>query len=325
MPWAWPQPTEVSRARDKVLQAEKVYAEAVEAQATNDFELATKKSEQARALLEEARGYFEKADVESHGTPEEAVDYVRLLNRLGDFDLAEKVLIPVLQRYPDKGELWLALGQVLSGMGEKRFGDAIQALQRATETVAEDSASSTAFASLGLQYFRQNLYDMAVESANKALEFNPNQSAAKMILAGIDLRNGKVVEAAAVFDQQSENPQAIAAIQVILPQALEAFDTVRQWFPDTAENHFAFARLLIRANRMQECAMALERSLQLDPSNYMAWNMAGGVYHQLNQIDRAIAAYRKSLEIKPDQDRTRQVIQQLEGQARQPSAQPNLP
>ena len=97
-------------------------------------------------------------------------------------------------------------------------------------------------------------------------------------------------------------------MQTRLPKALASFDRRGNWFPDTAENHYSYDKLLVRTGRYTDALLPLERSLRLDPDQYTAWNMLGGIKRSIGDVAGAVTAYEKSLELKADQPRTIEVL-----------------
>ena len=285
---------------------------AVHAHARGDGDAAQRHQVKAAEALARARALFAKT---AAARPDD-VDVLRkcatVLSQCGDTDLAAEAFEHAVTLAPDDAGLWLGLGQALSTLGHGRAAEAVEALRHALDAGADSAATANALASLGAVYRREGLHDLARQSYAKALEAGEDNVAAKLGLAGYKLRDGDVRACSDDLDAlQPLAPEYAMQLPGLLADALEGFEDARRWFPDTAGNHMAFAKLLVRASRLSEGLAAAERAAVLDASDYITWNFVGGIARQLGDVDRARRAYERSLELKPDQPRTLEALEAL--------------
>lgn len=263
------------------------------------------------ALLEQ------QAAFESQTKPlnrNDAAAYAAVLRALGDFDLEVDLWRGVTARQPDDAEAWVALGRAGFSAGPAYSDEAFDAFRRAVALAPAAGTLADAHNGLGYAYYRAGLYPLAAEAFDAALAADAKHVKSLLGRTALQVRNGEVVAAAQTLDALAPDAVDAAAardFQQVLELALRDFTERRLWFNDTAENHFAYARLLLRANRLPESVGPLERTVKREPGNYQAWNMLGSVYVQLGELEPAIAAFERSLAINPAQPRTQERLDNL--------------
>jgi len=72
---------------------------------------------------------------------------------------------------------------------------------------------------------------------------------------------------------------------------------------DTVGGNYFRGRMLLQENKASEAAAALQQAVDLDKNNPQAWRYLGDARLELGQFDAAVAAYGRSLEIRPGQVR----------------------
>ena len=299
-------------AAEKLRQAEQEQAAAVKAQGRGEEKAAAEYAQNAQRLLEEARNLHLQRISEAPRDPRVLTSYGEFLTTVGSPDLAAETLRHAVSLEPGYAEAWLALGQALRELDPSRAKQAQQALNRATELAADDTFAGRAWAAVGLLYWEQGLYEFAAESFETALTHDPGQTDAKIGLAGTNIRLGQVAAASRTLDAMTALTQEQQAlVEKVVKEGLDAYDRVRMWYPDTAESHLAYAKLAIRANRFVDCLVALRRAASLEPGNPVIWNFLGSVYAGVGESDRAREAFQRSLELNPDQPRTRSALDNL--------------
>ncbi len=303
-----------ARAAKAAFQAE-VQA-AVDAQSQNDTTSAAQHQSKAQEYLVEARNDYEAGGASKSNDPGLLREYAEVLLRVGDGDLAAEALQRAVDKTPGDATAWFELGRALATLGHPRADDAIRALHRALKIDAKSAAAATTYALLGRVYRQEGIYDLATESFAKALGLDPNNVAAKLGVIAQQVQDGKMKEASDALDALNSVPQEYAMqVPGLLNDAIAQFTRNRGWFPDTAENHIAYAKILLRAGRVAECLPPAERSAVLAPDNYTTWNLIGDLNRQANNTTRAREAYKKSLELKPDQPRTQEALSALDAPA----------
>lgn len=303
----------VSEARGSLAQYREASKAATDAMNRNDVAAFSANAAKAQEFLRQARAAFDDAHAVRSDDVDVLRDYSMTLEGCGDFDLAAEVLQRATSLKSDDAALWLALGRLLSRLGERRSQDAVEALHRAIDVDATNVATADAYAVLGQIYRDRRLFDLSREYVEKAIAVNPDHAGAKSMLAVAKLREGAVLEASNDLDQLGALPPDLSQrLPDLLSEAIQGFQKARKVFADTAENHMAYAKLLFRAGRPQEALWAAERSAALDPGNFAVWNFVGDLSQQFGRIDRARQAYNKSLELKPDQPRTQESLKALD-------------
>jgi tetratricopeptide (TPR) repeat protein len=214
---------------------------------------------------------------------------------------------------PGDASAWKELGRSLSTLGRVRAQEALDALHRSLELTPE---AGTQFL-LGCLYRQEGLYDLASESFGKALERDPAHMGARLAMAALKIQEGRVREGNADIEAIGALPPEYAAeFDRRIKEAVERLLDARRLMPDTREDDMAYAKVMLRAERFQEALEAAERCARLAPNDEAALNFIGDVAGQLGLRDRAREAYTRSLELKPDQPRTKERLQALDQPAK---------
>lgn len=309
----WEARTMAAQARQQVQAASKA-AGAGDAEAYREHEV------KAEELFEKARRLFEEAGGRELEDAEALADFAGVLHSLNDSDLAADALRKATQIEPDNPALWLALGRTLQAPLYRRPAEAEEALKRAVETGTGEHIEGEARALLGRLYWDKGLTDFAERQWKQALKVAPENALAQMGVAAMLARQGDMVAASERVEQAAQaSPEALGNATELLGKSLQDFERSGQWFEDTAKAHFSYASLLVRAGRYAESIGPLRRTVKLEPENHAAWNMIGSISAQLGRTKQAREAFEHSLDIKPDQERTREALKKLSS----PQAKPD--
>ncbi|HUW59621.1 MAG TPA: tetratricopeptide repeat protein [Candidatus Bathyarchaeia archaeon] len=285
---------------------------AAEAASKNDGKGAGSHEESARKYLKDACDQFAAADAGKSDDVSVLRDYAGACLKNDDYDLAASAFERATKIEPADASLWASLGYALTELGPTRANAAAAAFHKAVGLNPGTDMVAGAYVGLGEVYRRQSLYGLARESYQNALEVKPEMRAAKLALAAARVRDGEVLEASNDLDALGamSNEEA-GLLGTLLTESLQAFEAARLVFPETHEHHLAYAKLLLRAGKMSLALSAAERAAALGPGDYVTWNMIGSLSRQGGNVKRTKEAYTKSLEIKPDQPRTREALQAL--------------
>lgn len=264
------------------------------------------------ALRRAARQYEESGAAGSH-SPELLRQYADVQMRLGDYDLCAETLARLTAVLPRDVDARLLLGNALAELGSKRATEAIGAIQDALAMGPEPAKAAAAQMVLGRIYRGESLFELARGAFEKALALDASNVGARIALAAEKLRMGQVAEACADLDQAGSqaSPELAGQIPGLVKDALADFRDMRQTFPDTAPNHYAYAKILLRANRVHDALAASERAAVLDGSVFEVWNFIGDVSRITGNVKRAREAYEKSLQLKPGQAATEKSLGEL--------------
>jgi len=273
--------------------------------------------------LRDARQAYLEAGAESTRDPEVLKEYIEVAGNLGAYALMAQALRRLTRIEADDAEPWLQLGQALVVLGPEQFTEAAQAFRRVLDLQVDKKVAAAAYAGLGTLYASEKLYDVAREHHQKALEADPDHVESKLALAALDIREGRMKEAADALQALGDLPNT-PDMAAGFGRAVKDFVDARRTFADTAENHIAYAQILIRANRLAESVWPLQRAAELTPDNVVPWNMLGSIRLALGDLPGAQAAFERSLQVNPDQPRTRESLEEVRKQA-VPAPSPLLP
>ena len=280
-------------------------------------------AEKVNALLQQARDAYDSAGAATTDDLNTLDVYARLLNDMGDHDLAEQALVRAVSLDPENPQRWFTLGETQGLLGTSGSSRAVRSLRKALSLEPDADAAAKIHAALGAVFLQEGLYALSRESLEAALKEQPGHTGAAITLASLDVREGAIGAASARLDSLGNiPPESLNLLQNTMDRALVDFEQSRRWMDDTAANHLAYAKLLVRAGRMQDCPLPLERAAQLNPNDTVIWNLLGSVYRGLNHVEGARRAFEKSLAINPDQPRTQEALRELS--ASLPSTAPGI-
>lgn len=319
--------SDAATAQARLDEAEKAREESARAAARGDFESARDNADRSRALVAEARSLYESMNAAESSDVVTLRGYARALSAEKDYDLAELALVRAVSIDPEEAELWLELAEAQASLGGPARERAIRSYSKAARFRPEGDANARAYAALGTVFLEMGLYDLAFENVSKALELNSDLAEAIVAMVALETRVGNMEKAAQALDEfQDVPPEFVPRLRQYLDAALRDFEDSRRWIPDTAESHFAYAKLLIRVDRLTDSYWPLLRTIRLDDQNFVAFNMMGSVLRAMKRLRGAREAFTRSLEVNPDQPRTREALQELEEEiSKSPEFAPPMP
>jgi len=309
------QSTGLDAARASFAEYETNMKASAEAAARQESATAKELEDKALVALRRAARQYGEAGAGESDSPELLRHYADVQMRLGDYDLCAETLSRLVTVSPGDVDARLLLGNALAEAGPKRANEAIAAIGDALAMKPEPAKAAAAHLVLGRIYRGEKLFDLARGAFEQALTVEPSNAGAHVALAAEKLRMGQVAEASAELDQAGSQitPEVGAQMGALLKEALADFREMRLSFPDTAANHYAYAKLLLRGNRVPDALMAAERSAALDGTVFEVWNFLGDVSRLTGNVKRAREAYEKSLQLKPEQPATVKSLEELAG------------
>lgn len=267
----------------------------------------------ASDALKRARALYEEAGAAKTHDMQVLREYGEILATVGDYDLAAETWHKIVDATPADASAWKELGRSLSELGHTRAQEALQALRRSLDLAPE---ADTYFL-LGRLYRREGLCDLASEALGKALEREPAHMGARIAMAALKIQDGHVREANADLDAIGLPPPRYAAeFDQAIKEAVDYLLDARRILPDTPEDALAYAKIMLRAGHLPEALYAAERAARLASNDETIQNFIGDVAVTLNMRDRAREAYNRSLELKPEQPRTKERLQALDQPAK---------
>lgn len=123
--------------------------------------------------------------------------------------------------------------------------------------------------------FQAGRFDEAVRHYSRAAELDPQDVRASLGVAASHLSAGRVAEAEPQFER------LVAAEPKLIPAFL------------------GLAAMRLNQNRVAEAGELVDRALAAAPANGAALYMLGAVAEQRGELDKAIAAYRRAIEVEP--------------------------
>jgi eukaryotic-like serine/threonine-protein kinase len=208
-----------------------------------------------------------------------------------------------------------AAGQALMKRHDRR-ADVDRAIEEFTKSVEVDTGYAPGYAGLGDAYYRKNLLNadpqwrrLALDSATRAVQLNPDLAVAHVAMGRALLADGRLDDAerslkrALELDStQPHGHMALAAVQVARKNYTAAESHYREALrlaPDNWEPLAELGQFLYRGARYQEAADAWERCASLVPDNVTIHRQLGAAYHMLERPDDAAHAFQKALAIEP--------------------------
>lgn len=206
---------------------------------------------------------------------------------------------------PDPDALQRLFQQGQQAIAENRYADATQALEKAREMAP---GAAEIHATLGFSYFQQGRFGDAIPTLQKALELKPGLPNLDVLLAASLSEMGRFREALpgleAAFPKTSDPAlKRLAGLQLQrvysgLGRNRDAVETALEMtklYPEDPE-------VLYHAGRLfgNFAFLAAQKLSQTAPDSIWTHQAAGEAYEADGQIDRAIASYRKVLELEPN-------------------------
>jgi tetratricopeptide (TPR) repeat protein len=224
--------------------------------------------------------------------------------RNGDLVSAERLLRQAIEDDPKFREGHLDLGLILAQQNRKP--EAEKELDKAVALAPQDPAT---LSTVGKAKVQMGMMNEGIALLRKVADLAPDLAAAHLDLA-LALANGYDLSAA--LEQSGEAvrlaPQSAVAhfyrgrILYDLGRNADArseFEDSCRLGPQMSEPRY-FLALINRHDGMYSAAASLfEETVKLQPGNVMAWYELGQAYQQESERDKALAAWRKAIEIDP--------------------------
>ncbi len=240
------------------------------------------------SVLAEALGETDSAILGYHAViasdPTHLDAYLNLgalyLSKASDMNnLAEKALAvyeAAARRFPAVSKLQVALGTAYSAL--ELNNEALGAFRKAAGLDPQSPAAARALGAFLLHLGRN---DEARGSIEKAMRLAPKDAYPHYYLA-------------LLLSRDSSIPTA---------RPLAELDRATDLDPGFTKAWIEKAKVLQRAEKLEEAAKALERALALDPNNPRSHYQLSRLYYQLGQFDKAKQAESRHLELKRAQQR----------------------
>ena len=316
----WAEDSALATAKMKASAGQAAFAESQSLATNGEQEPAQAKYDEAKALMNEAV-LLCQAYIPEKLTIVESTLYAQAMSTAGEYDLAARAYERSFALDPNSIESALSAGRNWGKVGEAYHQRALSLLHTVlTHEPANATLKSAAHTELGHIYFTQKLFVLAGDAYNEAntlasAEADTQALEAQLGLALIQIQQGYVAEASKILESITNlTSEQGRFLQEGLTTSLQVMNTNRATIAETAEAHHAYAKLLLRAQRVYESLLAVEHAVLLDDSDYSMHNLRGGLLIQQGQMARATASYTRSLELNPNQPRTREMLTRLQAQ-----------
>jgi len=234
-------------------------------------------------------------------TPAE-LDYLIVLFNAGRYLELENRALGLIERHPQVGLIWKALGASLKMQGK----DSLSAFQRGVELLPDDFEG---YMNLGNTLKDRGRFESAVANYGRALDIRKDVIDAYFNLAEALHGTGRLDEAAStyrcVLDLNSDYAQAHNNLGIVL-QSLGKFDSALVSFrraleikADFSEAYNNVGLALQSLGRLQDAMASYRRALELNPNFAEAYNNLGIALQCRGQFETAIACHRKAVELAP--------------------------
>lgn len=255
-------------------------------------------------------------DIRSWGIPRGALITVALL--------AAVSIGPELRAYSPRAgfgdpAIWYSLGQSYQVAGNDH-----RAIQSYSQALRQQAASpqptfapieDALYTSLGELLIRGHRVPEAQQLYTGWTRANPRSVLARVRLGDLLLQSGQIDQAAGQFRQalklEAGNPDAqlgLAWVQLYSGRATEAhatFESIHRAEPN-AHALFGAALALMQLERLDEAERSFREVLVLDPNYWQAWGNLGDLYDRQGDGGKAADAFRKVLELNPQDQMARE-------------------
>lgn len=248
----------------------------------------------------------------------------------------------VAEQKPRNPEFYVLLGDAWEGVGKHAEAvrayeqalqlqpDSVRALRSLATALQESGKGAAAAAALEKAlklapvdpeaWFRYGILDVAagragagVEKIRKAISLDPSLPEKSRRLAEVLLVTGDLNGAMAALtvalktDPYDEDAWDLAgrvlSQQGQTEEAMFHFERAVKLRPDSAPHLFDYGLALARAGRFDEAQARGEAAVKVQPGFADAHELLGGIFEQKRQIPQAVAAYRRTLELRPEASR----------------------
>jgi len=302
----------LERARDSTETAESLIQEGRQL-APSEPEAATNRFNRAQQALIEARNAYLAARADRSEVPELLEEFARVAEQLTDYDLAGEALLRAAELRPENAELWFRAGRNFVDAGGAYLGQAAHPLQRAEQlSSGDDSLNARILTARGEIFWKQGMHAAAHELFVEANRYAGVTDRGRLAVIASSLATGEVLAA----QNAIENLDDPALLQTPfgrrgLREAYLVYRQLRLPSPDDPEGLLALAKIAVRLGFVEDGRLAVERSIEQGGEDIVTLNLAGSLAAQAGDTDRAQELFTRSLELDPNQPRTRQALEQL--------------
>jgi protein O-GlcNAc transferase len=218
---------------------------------------------------------------------------------------AQRAIQRAIALAPQNVDFHLTAANIEQDMG--KIDAAIALLQ---DAIRLQPSFAQAHNNLGIILCDQGKLDEAVATFSDAIRLNPQYARAHTNLAGAQLRMFQLPEAMKsaqrAIELQPDYAHAyhlLANVHSMLgdPFAAEAsLATALKLKPNMVESSLLMARVLGKLKRPEDAERIIQQALSLTPSRAELWSVLGDFTSARDDLTNALAAYKRSLELRPN-------------------------
>lgn len=248
---------------------------------------------------------FEELLEEDAGLVPVQINLVRVRLAQGQFDVARKQLLSLLEEYPENGALMLERARL-----ERLEGDLIEARRWGENALRAQPDEMEGRIFVTEVYLDLEDADAAEKLARETVSKMDQSPESMTILGQVLARAGKRKEALAVYarmaKQQGFNSEALYKI-ALLQLEVQAYREARHSLykaiesnPDNLEANIVYIDLHLPLGDFKKVLRLSESAMERFPNNDNWHNLQGAAYLQLGDYAKAEIAYAEALKIVPD-------------------------
>lgn len=304
----------IESARAAVTEAQAVMQHAMALQQEGKTQEAQDEAQRALDGLASARDQYVSARVDRSDDPELHVEFAQLCERLGDTDLAGEAYLRAARLRSVDATLWYRAGRSFVDAGGRYLARAAEPLDLAQQFArANPGAVSQADidAARGDVSWKNDAYDIAGTRYAAALAVDPANPRALLGAAQVGIALGAPTQAEAALVELQKAPIDPVVADVRLREAYLVYRRVRPKLPENPTAYRSLAGIAVRVGFLDDARALVEHALTLAPDDVFSLNMAGSLAHRAGDIERARQVFTRSLELQPDQPRTRESLAAL--------------
>ena len=242
-------------------------------------------------------------------TPPPNADAYRWLaiahTRTRDFEKAQHAIKTAIEINPANADYFLTAANIEQDLGN--LTAAVELLQQANRAHPQFAEGRN---NLGILLTDQDRIDEAIPHFLEAIRLKPDYARAYANLAAAQLRLLRIDDAlasarrAVALKPDYAHAYHLCGNALVMkgdPQAAEiSLSTAVRLKPDFMEASLLLARTLMKLKRPEEAELVLGRSLNYSPNRPELWTTLGDIPAERDDLPAALAAYRRALELRPN-------------------------
>lgn len=313
----------IEDARREAAAAQALMNHALELQKAGRQEDAEAEGQRAQDQLFAARNRYLSARADLSHDPEVLIEFAEFVEKLGDSDLAGEAYLRAAWLRSVEGQLYYRAGRNFVDAGGRYLERAADPLDQA-EAILRKIPGAVSAADIEMARgdisWKSAAYEIAAKRYASAIAADSASVRAKIGAACAALALGDPVAAETGMNElQSAGPAKAALLDAQFHEAYLVFRRRQARLPDTAAAYRAAAGLSARAGFLEDARAAIAHALTLDDRDVYSWNLDGSLAEAAGDKERARLAYTRSLELQPDQLRTREALERLDGAGAAPT------